>query len=594
MQVQRRELLGFQVPSKFRGGLRLAERTDGVTRGTLNTVLLYLVVVPVAMLTFTSFRDTSNNQLPWATSFTLHNYSELLRSGTTYRVLVTTAEYAVGAMALGTIIAVALAVVFEGTRVPLRRWLLNIVLAPLGLPGFVAAMAWVLLANPTNGLINSWLQSAFHLHGPGPLNVYSVWGMILVASTLFVPSIYLMISGTAARLDPTLEDASLLSGATPARTVRKITLPLLQPAIAGAAVFYLMVGIDTFEVPLFIGVPGHHYTLSTWIFSIIQPSGSAIPNYGLASAFGVLTTALALGLIFMYRGAIAGGQRFVTIGSRGFRLRRRRIGALSSAGIVTVVAIYGIVAFVLPIAVLVVRSIIPEYAPLTVGSLGDASLRYYDEAWTSGDLGRAAINTLIIASAAACGTMILSFLRSWFSWRKGGARGVSTETLVFASLGVPAVIIGIAMMLVYLWIPVGIYGTVWIIVVALVVRYLPYGVTTMGPALLQVERDLDNAATVAGGGFLSRLFKISLPMVWPAFARGGLWVFVQAARDATIVVILLGVNNVTVGAELYTVWFQDGNYAFASAVSMLLAVACVLLTALLIRFDPVARAERRK
>lgn len=565
----------------------------GLFRVGLNSIITYLIAAPLALLVFTSFRDTSANQLPWATTFTVNNYAQLFGDTTTYRVLLTTAEYAVGAATFGLVLATALVISIERTQFRLRRTVQACVMAPLGLPGFVAAMCWVMLANPQNGVINGWYHSLFGGTGPGPVDIYTVWGMIFIAGLLFVPSMYLMISGSAIQIDPSLEDSSLTSGASPARTIRRVTLPLLKPSLTAAAMFFLMVGIDTFEVPLFVGVPGHHYTLSTWIFTIIEPFGAAIPNYGLACAFGVCTTALAIGLVAVYRRSVRTARNFVTVSGKAFRLRRRRASRLTAVGAGAVGITYLVIGFVLPLLTLVFRSLIPPFALLSVSSLHHLTYANYVQVWRNGALGTPLKNTAVIALVAALGTMALALAKSWLSWRRGRAPG-AIEGAIFGTLGVPAVIIAIAMLLLYLWLPFGLNGTIWVIAMAMIVRYLPYGMSTMGPALLQLDRDLDHAAALGGAGDMRRLLTITLPLVSPAFIRGCLWVFVQAARDATIVVILLSLANVTIGGELYTAWFERGNYAYASAVSVLLALASVVLSIVLVRFDPVARAEAKQ
>jgi iron(III) transport system permease protein len=486
------------------------------------------------------------------------------------------------------LIVVPLAFLLERTDFPMRRLMTAIVLAPMGLPGFVAAMAWILMLNPDTGVLNDGLRSLLGTEGRGPIDIYSLGGMIFVGAMLFVPSLYLMISGTFSRFDPALEDASATAGATLVTTLRRITFPLLTPALLGALVYYFMVGIDTFEVPAFIGVPGGHYTLTTWIFRSVHPPGAQLPNYGTASAFGILTIVLATGLVVSYRYVIREQARFVTVGSRGFRPRTVPLPRWLRRSAIGVLALYGIVGFVLPFAILIWHSLVPPFTKFGLSSFREMSLENYTSVLAEPTVREAIVNTLVMAFAASILTMALAVLVAWFGLRDANRTSAVSQVLIFVTLGVPGVIIGVSTMLVYLWLPVGIYGTIWIIVLAMVVRFLPYGTMVVTPALMQVGRDLEDASAVSGAPWWRTLTKIVLPIIWPSCVRGGLWTFVHAARDATIVLVLMTAGNVMLGSYLWAIWFQEGNFAKAAAVSVLLALVSSALTFLLVRFDPIA------
>jgi iron(III) transport system permease protein len=560
-------------------------------RWLLLAVVGYLIFVPLGMLFFSSFRDTTN-ALPFesTSSWTLANYKDVFTSSATYRVLGTSIIYAVGSLILSMLIVLPLAFLLERTDFPFKRFLRLVVLAPLGLPAFVLAMAWILLAESKIGLLNVILRSIFGItSGSGPLNIYSLPGMIFITGLLFVPSIYLMISGTFTRFDPALEESSATSGASFLTTLRHVTVPLLSPAILGAGVFFLIVGLEAFEIPAFVGIPGGIYTLSTRIYYLVNPPTGGLPAYGIAAAFGVFTLILAGALVIAYRRVLGDRSRFVTVGSRGFRPELIKLRPWPRRISLVCVIVFAVLAIVLPILVLLWESLLPPYVNFSINSLSHLTFAAYSEVFDDPATRKIVINTLIMGSVSAVLIMGLSTLVAWFALRDR-SRGVRfTELLLFASVGIPSVIVAVSVGLFYLWLHIGVYGTVWILVLAMTARYLPYGSTVMTPALMQVGRDLEDASTMSGAPQWRTMRAVVFPIILPSFARGLLWTFVQTARDATIVVLLLSIGNVTIGADLYQIWAGTANFAYASALSMLLVVVSSVLTLLVLRFDSLSR-----
>lgn len=547
----------------------------------------YLVAVPFVLLVFSSFRLTTE-KLPWEhTSFTLGDYGQILHSSHALHIIGTTLLYAGGSIVLGVVLVVPLAFLLERTNFPVRGLLRTVTVAPLGMPPFVAASAWILLANPRTGLLNSawhWLVGG---SGDGPLNIYTVWGMIFVSGLLFVPSMYLMISGTSSRLDPALEESSATSGARGWTTARRVTLPLVVPSILGAVVFYAVVAIEIFDVPAFIGIPGKVDVLSTWIYRLVNNPGG-LPDYGVASAFGLVIVVLAIVLIAAYRQVTRNANRYVTISARGYKPREIKLSRSATGGAFLLLLLYALLAFVLPFLALVWRSFVPPFAPFDLSSLHHLTLANYRGVLNDPTMRAGISHTLVIATVSSVATMTLASVTSWLGFRESSRAGGFYNLIVFANLGIPSIILALALAMLYLWLPLGIYGTVWIIVIALVTRYLAYGTLVMTPAFFQVSRDLEDASATAGASAARTFASIVLPLVFISYLRGVLWTFIQAARDVTIVLILLTVSNVTVGAELFSLW-SNGDYALGSAGAVLLTLLTSVLTFIFIRLDPARR-----
>jgi iron(III) transport system permease protein len=216
-------------------------------------------------------------------------------------------------------------------------------------------------------------------------------------------------------------------------------------------------------------------------------------------------------------------------------------------------------------------------------------LAAYTSVFSDPTIGPIAIHTVVMAAASAFLIMGLATLVAWFALHNR-SRGVRiTEFVLFASIGIPSVIVAVSVSLLYLWLHVGVYGTIWIIVLAMTARYLPYGSTVMAPALMQVGRDLEDASTMCGAPQWRTLRTVVFPIIWPSFARGILWTFVQTARDATIVILLVSIGNVTIGADLYDIWNGTANFPVAAALSVMLVAVSSILTLFVLGFDSLVR-----
>lgn len=560
--------------------------------GVVTTVIVvWLVVVPLLFLLFTSFRDTRSG-LPFEarTPFTLRNYEIVFSSIQTYRILGVTAMFAVGAVLVALVIVVTFAYLLERTDLRFRGAILTMLLAPMALPPFVAGMAWVLLANPRTGVINTALRGIFNLEGEGPINIYTFPGMIVVAGLMFVPSMYLMVSGTFGRMDPALEEASRVSGASRWTTIFRVTLPVLLPGIAAATIYFLVGGFEIFEIPALLGLPERRYTLSTFTVYFLKDPSSQLPNYGQASAYGVLTLAAVGVLLLIYWRVIQRRRnQFGTISGRGFRRQVVELGRWNYVALAGA-ALYSIVAFVLPLLILGWRSLLPQFAQMT--DFGAANFDLYRRMFESSSIRTSALHSLEISTATAILGMTLSTVVAWLAVRARSRWSELADQLTFLSMGLPGAIIAIAILLVYLWVPLPIYGSIWIIIIGLTTRYLAFGVRVMSAALVQIKSELEEASWTSGVGHIRTLFKVVLPLVRPAANRGFLWMFVHAFRDATIAIVVASAANGTLATQIWLTWFEAGNLSYAAALSMPIALVSIVITIVIARQYRPAKAEK--
>lgn len=548
---------------------------ERVVWGATAAIVVFLVAAPLLMLLFSSIRSTETS-LPFeATSFTLANYIRVFSSSLTYRLLWTSAWFAGGTVLIALGLTIAFSFLLERTNIPLRSLWVVLVLLPMAFPGIVQSMAWILLANPTNGLLNGVLRSFLGDAGQGPLDIYSLPGMILVSVFRVVPSMYIMLSGTFARLDPALEDASDLAGARPWTTIHRITLPLLRPGILAAAIYYLIFMLEVFEIPALLGMSRGIFVFSTLIYDATHPS-AGLPNYGLGSGYAMIFLLLATGLIYAYTRATRYRERFAVVSGRAYSPRLMDLGGwryVALAGL----SIYFVLAVLLPFLVLVWASLLPSYRLPSVEALGRVSLDNYLGAIHIPGLLDSVKNTLVIAGVTAGACMTLSAMISWLGLHAPFRGAAIPDRLTFLQLGVPTVVLGLALIFLYVWLPLPIYGTIWIIVIGLTTRFLSYGTRTMGPAFAQIHRELEEASEVSGAPWWRTLGWVTFPLVLPSFLRGLLWVFVHGLTETTMALMLFAFGNVTLAVRMWVLWTQDSNFSGTSALAVLLILPSAVL-----------------
>jgi iron(III) transport system permease protein len=554
----------------------LLDHSRGILGAAVAIIVFYLVLPPLVTLLFSVFRSTKN-VLPFeATEFTLRNIINVFGSPLTYELLRNTAYYAIGTVAVTLLLTTLFAWFIERTNMPFRRPLFVMIMMPMGIPGIMVAMAWVLLANPTNGLYNLALRELFALNGPGPLSIYTMAGMILVTATRFVPAMYMMISGVFARIDPALEEASRTSGVGTWATFRRISAPLLMPALLSAVIYFLVLSIEIFEIAALLGMPVQIFVFSTRIYYAVRGPGG-FPDYGLSSTYGLILLIIAVVLIYFYTYSVRRSEQYTTVTGRGYRPRLVDLGRWQYVPVV-IISLYFLFAVVIPILMLIWTSLTPRFTAVSLSALSLLNFESYARLLDSPALLLAAKNTLVISTATAFFGTILATLASWLALRTRTLGARLAEKLSFVVLGVPGIVLALSLIFIYAFLPIPIYGTVWIIVIALVTVTLPFGTRLMNAAFMQIHPELEEASAVSGVGLLTCLRKIIIPLIWPSFARCFLYIFVRALRDATIALMLFAYGNQTIAVMVWFLWTEELDFAFACAISAPLTVLSIILT----------------
>ena len=557
---------------------RLKFSGRSIAFGFTLAVVSYLVLVPLLMLLYASVKSTED-KLPFeSTVTTLANYAVIFTSPSIPPIVWNTLLFTIGSLAVGMPLAIAFAWLLERTSMPGRRWISTAILVPMTIPSLLSAIAWIQLLDPRIGLVNVMTRWLFGMKADtGPFDIYTLYGMCFVQGLRLVPSAYLMIAASFRAMDPSLEEQSSMSGQNPLQTTLRITLPIMRPALLAALIYFIIVVIESFDIPGLLGFTARIRVLSTAIYWATH-SEVGLPDYGLASALGTMVLASAMGLMWVYHRFTAHQERFATITGKGYRPRQIQLRGWSVLAL-PVCGFYIVLAVLLPFLILLWTSVQPFYSVPSAESLARVSFESYWAVWRQSGVVRAAWNTLILALTTSVATILLSVLVSWFVVRRKreSPRLASyLSTVSFLPQGMPSIVIGLALIFLYVRFPIPIYGTLWIIALALTTNYLAYSSRATTSALMQVHGELEEASQMSGAPWLRTLRRVTMPLLAPAMINVFLWVAVHAMQELSIALMLYNPDTVVFSTVVWTLW-QSGRSAEAAVLGVIMIVASALL-----------------
>jgi iron(III) transport system permease protein len=552
-----------EVPLPRPGDRRAAARgRDPVVplAAALGLGLAVLTLYPTAMLFFGSLTTAP---LGRTGPLSLANYVTAYTDPATYGVLVNSFVFAFGASVLSVGLALVLAWVTVRTNAPLRGLFELTAILPNISPPLLIAIAWTLLLSPSIGALNVLLRHVIPV-SRGPLNVYSLPGLIFVEALILTPLAFLITSAALRNMDPALEEAARTAGAGHWQVLRQVTLPLMRPAILAAGTLNFVRALESFDTPAIIALPARIELFTTKIFR--EALAAYPPNYNLAAAYGVTILVIALVFVALYRRFTSRVDAFVTIGGRGTQSRAIDLGpwrfAASGAA-----ALILILLVVLPMAVLVVMSILPFYQAPSVQALSHATLAHYGRILTSDRVYRAVLHSVFLAVAGATATMLLAALTAYITVKTRVAGRGLLEALTFLPWAFPGTAFAIGLLWAYVRIPLPIYATIWILLIGYVSRFLPYGLRSVTSTIVQIHREMEEAAWASGAGFWTTFRRILVPLMRPGIVAGWILLATIFMREFSLSVFLYTPRTEPIGPLLYYMWL-DGQTGIVGALGV--------------------------
>ncbi len=477
---------------------------------------------------------------------TLGHFAAVLGNPQFLATGVNTFFFAAGSAVVALLLGWLSAWIVERTNAPLKAVAYFTAIISLGTPYVLYVSAWLLLFGK-GGPVNQVYRAVTGMPDVA-ISIYSLPGMILVEGFLWSPLAFLLVGATLRNANAELEEAARMSGAGVWDTIRRVTLRLSFPSIMALAMLVFIRAIESFEVPALVGLPGRVYVMTTDIYR----SMTTLPlDLGGASAFSVVMLLLVLVLLSIYARLSRHSEKYATITGKGFRPRPFDLGRLRYAAAAILVVNF-LLLLVLPIGMLVWASLLPFYQPISGAAIKLVTLANYRNVLSSNSLSLV-VNTLVVSAATATIAMSLTMVAAWLAVRRGpGAWAI--ERLATIPLVFPGLVLGIAVMEFFLNVPIHIYGTLWILVWAFVINYLPYGMRYSTAGIIQIHRELEEAAAIFGASPLSRLHRIIVPLLAPALLAGWLFIFLMAARVLSLAILLAGPNSQTMAVAMFDLW----------------------------------------
>lgn len=532
-------------------------------------IVSLLTLGPAVMLLLGSFSQRLGRIGPFTTAKYVAVYTDPLFP----RIIGNTLIFVLSSSMLATVLGTALAFLNVRTDIPGKGLFQVLPLVPMMFPHVLFAAAWIMLLNPSNGLINVWLRSLFRVSS-GPINIYSLGGMIFLEGLLDVPVTFMVVAPAMFSFDPTLEEAARVSGAGFGPVLRRVTLPLVRPAVLAAFMLAVIRSLAAFAVPQMIGIPGRVQILTTYIYRIISIGWS--PDYGRAAAVGVLVLAVALILVYVYRSLTAESEKFVTVTGKGYRPRVIKLG-LARYPLFLGVLLFFLILVVLPLAVLVYMSFLPYVVPPSAKAWELFSVANWVYVLSDPIAGRALRNTVILAIVGATAAVLLSLFVAYVVTRIRSSLTALLDSLTFMSYAFPGLIIGIGFM--WFLVRTPLYGTVWALLLAYVGTYLPYGVRPLGSAFFQIHKDLEDSGRVCGASFLGTFWRIVVPLVVPGAFAAWTLLATMFVRELSVAAVLARPGSEVLSVQVLK-YAYDGLWGRVSALGIIMILLSTALVAL--------------
>ena len=535
-------------------------------------VVAVLALVPFGFMIWQSFHTPETNSAP--SVFTLGNYATAYSNPETVAIFWNSVQFAFGASLVAFVLGTTLAWINERTNTPMRRLFYALSIVPLIIPGILFTIAWIMLASPKIGLINLVLQSWFGLDTP-PFNIYSMWGMIWVDGLHYSPMAFLLMSSAFRAMDPSLEESATMSGSSVLNTLYRITLKLAFPAILATVLTLFIRAIESFEVPALLGLPAGIQVFTSAIYQAIHQYPSQI---GLAAAYSVLLLLMTTGGIYVQARISSSGNKYSTVTGKGFRPRTIDLGPWRYLTL-GIFIVYFLLIVVLPFLVLLWSSLQKFYAPPSMEALKNITFDGYRYVLGSDNIRAAALNSLWMSVTTATVVMLIASVISWIVVKTKIPGRWLLDNMASLPMVFPGLVLGVSIMIFYLTFDIGIYGTFWIILLAYITRFMPYGMRYTTTSMIQIHKDLEESAGMSGASWLTVFRRIILPLLKPGLIAGWIYVMIVSIRELSTSILLYSPGNEVISISIWELW-ENGQYVELSALSVLFILILLVLVGL--------------
>ena len=531
--------------------------------------VLYLAGVPLLMLLYGSIRSAPIGE-PGAT-YTIQNYVKAYFDKEFYLLLLNSVYYALGTCTLTFLIGTFLAWVSERTNTPLKKLFVVMSLIPFIIPGILSTISWILLLSPKIGLINIVVKDILRLES-APFNVYSMWGMIWAESIHLYPLVFLLMSAAFRNMDTSLEEAALASGSSTFQTFCHVTLPLMRPAMFSLLLINFVRGIEAFEVPALIGVPAKISVFTTKIFLAIHQFPS---DFGLAGAYAVTLLAISTVGVLLYGKLTRKEERYATVTGKGYRPRVIDLGSWKYLTLGISFLIF-LLAVILPVFVLLWSSFIPYYGVPSRELMAKMTFANYQYIINYPLAMTAFKNSFYLSVGSATLVMLLTSVIAWITVKTRLPGRALLDNMTFIPIAMPGIVLGVSLIWVYLTLPIPIYGTIWVLLLAYLTKFMPYGIRAASASMIQINKELEEASLTAGGTWFQTFRKVVLPLLMPGFTAGWIYISIIALRELSTSILLYSYNSTVLSIMAFDLW-EGGQYTYVCALGVLMVLLLIAM-----------------
>jgi iron(III) transport system permease protein len=527
-------------------------------------LLGYLVLSPLVYLVWRG--------LTTGRGFGLSNITAAYSVPGTPEMLLNSVLFAGGSAFVSTVTGTALAFFCVRSNAPLKPLLYAASIVPLIVPGILYTISWVYLIGGNVGVIKKF----FGNFGLGFLvpDAFSMPGMILIDGLHLAPLVFLLMYAAFRSTDPALEESAMMSGATVPQTVRRVTLPLVRPALLGAVLIMVVRGLESFETPAVLGMPSGTWVFTSRIFDALHTYPIKYDQASIYSLTLLLITALGLLLVqYMNRRS----ERFQTVTGKGFRARTLDLGKWRwpvSIGFL----LYFVIAVIAPLLILLWMSLLPYYQTPGIEPLKALTFGNYAKLFETRGVTDSVQNSVILAVTSATAVMLFTAVISWMVLKSKFKGRKLLDLLASFPLAMPGLVLGVALIFIYLRSPLPIYGTLLILFIAYVTRYLPYGMRYSGSSLAQVGAELEESAKMSGATWRDTFRRIVIPLMAPGLVAGWIYVVVVSVRELSSSILLYSQSTRVLSVTIWEFW-QNGETGVLAALGVCMVAVLMALVA---------------
>ena len=558
--------------------LSLLMRGDQVWRLDMKRLIILLIVdflllfqlLPLVYMLFKAFFPEG--------SFTLETVRRLYTYPLNLDAVTNTLAAATMTMVFGTLLAFPLAWLVGRTDLYGRKFFRALFVLTYMVPPYVGAMAWLRLLNPNVGTMNRWLRVLFHLSdAPGPLNVYTLPGMVWVLTSFYYPYAFITISRAMEKMDPSLEEASRVSGASPLKTVFTVTLPMMLPSLISGALLVFVSAMSCYGIPSIIGSPGRVHTVTTRIVEYVS-----LGQQGLNDATGMAVFLMLLAVIVLFLSDVVLAKRqYITVSGKSVQPASVELGRWR-VPLTVLVSLFAVLVILIPFATILLTSFKVDVGKSVLAS-ANFTLTNWKTVFGRVETMNSLKNSLLFASVAATAGIVIACTMSYLLQRTRIRGRKIPDFLITLGSGTPSVVIALGLIMTMKGnFGINIYNTAYIMIIAYLIKYLMMGMRTVVSAMSQIHISLEECSQVAGASWTRTMLRITGPLIFPSIAAGWFLIFIPCFYELSMTTLLYSSTTKTIGFQLYEYWtFTSQPMSCAMAFGILLIV--VLLNFILNR-----------